>query len=503
MDDVLMYSSLFSVKNSRLLAEFREIDSYLTGSEDEAQDDSESDGQQQPTLAQAEFDNSVLRMGRSLLAAAKANPIQGTNEIPQVTLRLTRLDISPVGPDGEANDPRIAKTVQCLRDMGVDVQLGERDTLDVPLPRPQTTSPRLEPTIRINLDLSVLIALVSDLTRSPLPGTIEEASVRFIPPQKYREWKKQRMAGHVTKKQPSAAVDDVSARFLGELSKHSKALTHHVLQEMRKGLIQELFDTLSTIPSIDYRAESLAATTDGQCSTLFPKIEFWTTPEARSRCLRIIAKIGGENEKRRAHALFPLTSTPFDPASIQVLEEAYWRDSRYPKNFIPLMPIRLHPSSEPPLPGPAPNPTNLPSFFKSLSQTCRDILAEEVVPDPRMLRNDLVEEQARVGDSSECDVEGGEIQRATVVKANPRLTSHTVQTLLWGAELGWTTLTANKSGVKAILRELKAARMSGKVTYEPEAVGMYERDVCEKAAIWIVDPRSLAEGMRSDNDSAD
>ena len=113
------------------MMEFREIDSYMTSDEDE--------DEQRPRLAQTEFDNSVLRMGRELLAAAKANPVSiparlsnfvpdsnsstsNTNTImtPQVTIRLTRLDPSP------KDDPRIESTIQCLRDMGIDVQLGER-----------------------------------------------------------------------------------------------------------------------------------------------------------------------------------------------------------------------------------------------------------------------------------------------------------------------------------------------------------------------------------------
>ena len=71
-----------------MLAEFREIDSYLTDSEDE--DD------ELPSLAQTEFDNSVLRMARSLLNAAKTHPIPGSDQVATVTLRLTRLEPSPV-----------------------------------------------------------------------------------------------------------------------------------------------------------------------------------------------------------------------------------------------------------------------------------------------------------------------------------------------------------------------------------------------------------------------
>ena len=108
-------------KNSRLLAEFREIDSYMTDSEDE-------DGR--PSLAQKEFDNSILKMGRTLLDAARRNPVPDTTVVPEVTMRLTRLDLCPSNP--KHRDPRIAQTIDMLRDMGITVELGERDPALLP-----------------------------------------------------------------------------------------------------------------------------------------------------------------------------------------------------------------------------------------------------------------------------------------------------------------------------------------------------------------------------------
>ncbi|KAJ7211392.1 hypothetical protein GGX14DRAFT_624640 [Mycena pura] len=78
--------------------------------------------------------------GRALVDAAHANLVDGGHglQVPSVTMRLTRLDPAPLRADGAPNDPH-ARTVQCLRDMGVDVELGERrrfgsDTLDQPRP---------------------------------------------------------------------------------------------------------------------------------------------------------------------------------------------------------------------------------------------------------------------------------------------------------------------------------------------------------------------------------
>ena len=87
-------------------------------------------------------------MGRSLVAAAKVNPLQlpipHSQEIfPRITMRLTRLD-----PDAHPNEPRIAQTIQALIDMGIQVELGERTNDDTllhsysnPLLESTSTSP--------------------------------------------------------------------------------------------------------------------------------------------------------------------------------------------------------------------------------------------------------------------------------------------------------------------------------------------------------------------------
>jgi hypothetical protein len=76
------------------------------------------------------------------------------------------------------------------------------------------------------------------------------------------------------------------------------------------------------------------------------------------------------------------------------------------------------------------------------------------------------------------------------MKANSRLTSHTVQSLLWGAQLGYTTLTANRTSVRVILKEM-VTRTNGALN----DCGDIRSD--HTAAIWLVDPRSLAEGLRT------
>ncbi|KAI0325503.1 hypothetical protein GY45DRAFT_1330178 [Cubamyces sp. BRFM 1775] len=463
-----------TTKNSRLQAEFRELDSYLTGSEDEL---SGKDEVSRPSLAPKEFDNSILRMGRSLLDAAQRNPIAHTGDIPSVVLRLTRLDPNPSDP--KESDPRIAQTIQQLRDMGVTVELGERDPQQLPEPS-RMLQRRLEPTLRVNLDLSILIALVSDITHSPLPESPAEADARYVPSPQYREWKRKRLE---TSKQPGEDIDETRLQVNG-IGEHSRALANQAMQEMARALLHELRDRLAAVSS--------SPTLEG--------VEFWTTPEARDRCLKIVlSKIGGPNEKRRVAALFAPPDTPLTEAAA-----AYWAGSRHPASFVPLLPIRVFDSATPPhdlIPPPLSESGHLLSpFFSLLARTCRNILAQDAAhSSPSSLGHKNGDGVGAHANASSGDAED-EIERAAVTKANPRLTVHTVQSMLWGAARGWTTLTANKSSVKAILRDIRTAEGGygwfEEHTSSPEA--MRSEALVEAAALWVVDPRSLAEGMRAD-----
>lgn len=463
----------YRITNSRILAEFREIDSYLTDDDS----DEEYDGMP-PALAQKELDNSVLRMGQSLIQAAKVNPIEGTSDIPRITLRLTRLDSS-----SENVDSRITQTVRLLGEMNIDVALGEHSESELAacmsslLSFPSLPcSPR--PTRRVALDLSVLIALVSNLTHFPLPATLEEADQRFIPSLEYRHWKEihiehKSSQAKASKVFPERSVEDLPEIYL----KQAQALTRQLVQEMAKGMIQEIHDQLLEVTGGD-----------------FSKVEFWTTPEARSRCLSIVSKIGSTDEKLRVRALLE------HGTDLKGRIQAYWKRSRYPPQFLPILPINIFSASS--------NHEHVlvrdedgsdPSAFsRVLKKTCEYILAQGVISDSRATLNgpDSTDNQV-------INCETGEIQRAAVIKVNPRLTAHTVQSMLWGAQLGWTILTGNKSSVKAIFREIRAAAVSGQLDEADIEYGLglgcrgFNDAFGDSAVLWVTDPRSLAGGMSS------
>jgi len=546
------------IKNTKILAEFREIDSYLTDSDD---DDGEGSGAQRHTATsrdETELDNSVIRMGRSLISAAKHAsalvPAPSADEAAttttpsssdthtsriQVTVRLTRLNPSPSDPSHF--DPRIPQTVRALEKMGIEVKLGE-STSHPPLPPP--SPPRVFlPSIKVNLDLSLLVALISDITHVPLPKSHKDAEERFVPPASYVEWKKRRMEETIAQESSTdeAGGNGDGAESEGRLKKkvklpgqgkpesikHSRALSNQAKQEMESAILQEVHDRLLQTVRLVH----------GDTSSL-KDVEFWTTAEARTRCLRIASKISGTRERERAKSLlfFP-TLAPNGPsdggedfgAGLKAASELYWRSSRYEEGYLPFPPVRIFPQTVSPsdrLPSSNDQSSSLPRspFFDQLVKTCVHILAQDIVPHPRSLPSHITSDitsspSLNPSTTSSTDTpeleglslldDGGEIQRATVTKANPKLTAHTVESLLEGARRGWTTLTANKHSVKAILKEVKTlsggyyVAGAGANEYE-EAQGNWkviedgQGNVIETAAIWVVDPRSLAEIMSAD-----
>lgn len=373
--------------------------------------------------------------------------------------------------------------------MGLSIKLGEcaaiRQLVDSApvLPSP----PVLIPTLQINLDLSVLIALVSDLTHAPLPESVDAAHERFIPSAAYVEWKRSRLRAKSGSKSDStnATREDTDDPLAS--TQHFRALAAQQQQEMLKSIFQEIHERLVPMVTCQRQASPDGPTHDPMPPPhdAPPLVEFWTTSEARDRCLRIVAKIGGPAEMRRARALFPASSIDGDePPSLSEQEAQYWADSRHQLNFLPLLPIRIFSASDPP-----PPPSSQPAgFFSALEATCRALLAAGSVPHRRA-------SESGVTGADEDEDEGGEIQRVSVMRTNARLTAHTVQSMLYGASHGWTTLTANRTSVKAILREVK---MRG---YDVDVHGGGDGSV-KCAALWVIDPRSLAEGMRSESHAA-
>lgn len=393
--------------------------------------------------------------------------------------------------------------------------------------------------MKVNLDLSLLVALISDITHTPLPKSHKDAEEKFIPPASYVEWKKRRLEETIVQESSEDDLDEngsgvesggggskkIKVKLPGqgkpESIKHSRALANQTKQEMENAILEEMRDRLlQTVRLVHGGASSLK------------DVEFWTTAEARARCLRIASKISGTRERERAKALLffpaPAATASFESGSgpgagLKAASELYWKNSRYEEGYLPLPPVRVFPqtasrSDEPSASHDPSSPLPRSPFFDRLAKTCMHVLAQDIVPHPRSLPSHITSDiPALASGTDTLELEGpsflgddgGEIQRATVTRANPRLTAHTVESLLEGAKRGCTTLTANKQSVKEILKEVKAlsgsyyATKAGAHEYDEaqrsgKAIKDGEGNVIEMAAIWVVDPRSLAEVMSAD-----
>ncbi|KAG9093557.1 hypothetical protein FRC06_011467, partial [Ceratobasidium sp. 370] len=474
-----------TIKNSRLMAEIHELDGYESES-------SESSLPANGNIITQSHENSVLRMARALLAAAKYHTVPDTGEIPRVTIRLTRLEVDPAS-GGKHVDTRIARTVQDLEALGVDVQLGER-----PFPprllAPQAPPPAPpRPTLKVNLDLSLIIALVSDLSHAPLPPTEDDARERFKP--LTRVWKSGKLLRSSVIADPGSDEEadtnndeagDDSEDVVKDSHEHSRALALQLLSEMRHSLLDEMASHLKT----DHDQ---------------PPPEFWTTPEAQQRCAKIVDKIGGINERRRARALF-------EPDG----EAAFWQDSRFGAGFITgLVPLRIYPQNVPPgstLPMTKPA-TSSEIFARRLFRTCRILLSPPEARTAQVEIGHATELAPPLPPSPSQSIDTGTPSPSVLAGSRPntRLTAHTVRSMLWGAASRVTTLTANRASVRAVLREMRVLAGAGTVAEaEAEAEradgvgggadGQAKIEVGDEGAavLWIVEPRSLAEQMRSD-----
>ncbi|EJD52002.1 hypothetical protein AURDEDRAFT_181565 [Auricularia subglabra TFB-10046 SS5] len=411
-DDGRQWIRVNTVKNSRLLAEFREQDSYLT--------DSDEDDQAEPTARSLPLQNSVITMCGQLLEAANSSDLHGIPTSPTVVLRLTRLD----GTLGD--DPRIARTIETIRAMpGLVLEQGQRQplgALEDDSPSQATAPATLLPTDHINLDLSVLVALVSDSTHAPLPLSQKDGRARFRSSRRTRGGSNGRSASSTPPNDPPSET-------------HVNALVTQVLQESHRSIV-----------------ESIA-------SRVTDRTKFYATAHARDRCLRIVERIGGPGERRRAQALL-----------VDGDSAAFWSDSRHISaaySLPPLTPLHLL-SDDAPEGSAAASP---PDFFDQAVQTCERIFARS--------------SEVGVGSSATAS----DVAQKTGVG---KLTVHTVQSFAAGSRARMTTLTANKTSVRAFVREMRAA---GHVP--ATSTDRAQADIVP-AGVWIVDPRSLSESMRVD-----
>ncbi|EPQ51131.1 hypothetical protein GLOTRDRAFT_96667 [Gloeophyllum trabeum ATCC 11539] len=455
-----------TITATRLGYEFQELDSYLS---DSSSDMTEPSGEYQQ---QSNNEVSLIRMAKSLVAAAHANPLpilKGESlQYPKVTIRFTRLEdysalsswaSSSTTHCDEALRTKICEALEEVKRLGIEVQFGERQYSFAAIPQIprslQSSTPQFRPTASVNLDLSLLIALVSDITHADLPRTTAEAASRFEDPSE------RGLESHVI---------EAGSKQQGH-PPQSRALMQQLQQEMQEGLLDILRRRLSChvnrvsrrsgeTSTAAVRAEPSLVEAEVAGDLSSSDVEFLTTAEARDRFFDIVWTIGGEKEKRRASALFRDVrsdpgsgvgrSSPETSLTVEESEQMYWQDSRYPRGYLPLVPISVM-NSGPVLPEPDSSYTRSGhgALFMAIAKTCRQLLQLEPGAKPKS-----------------------------------KISAHTLRSLLFGAERGWTTLTANRASAKVLMSEVRARYWA--------SLQLYGQDNMD-AAVWAVNPRSLAE----------
>ncbi|KAG8945580.1 hypothetical protein FRC03_001684 [Tulasnella sp. 419] len=452
-DDGYSWIRINTIKQSRMRAELNDLDAWNDSSDSEIEDTPRSSNS---VRVNKSLDNSVYRMGQSLLEAARQNPVPGTNKPPVITLRLTRLIPSLSLNDSttrtvpEEVEPRVRKTIEELKSSGINLLYGEKNVQDARIPS-EVPAPGIHLTRQLNLDLSFLVALASDITHAPLPQSEEESIARY---QRLTQTSKR-------------LVKDQSSDQL----RYSRALSNQAEQERRRSMLDEI-------------AWRLGSATNSQ--DLDTSITTWTTPESKARMEGIMAKIGGPEERRRAAAMF----------SAEEAEAGFWEGSRFPIGYIKgLVPVKLFESDDPIID--TPSHMSLSPFRARLAGACHRVSQElkneslSVLGSgtPELAEDDEIRTRSHIAIKAERKAKISSMQPNTLL--SPALNLHTARSLQWGALTGMTTLTANRTSVKAILREMAKESKNNSELGPLDKLQVEMAPQNRVAALCIVEPRSL------------
>lgn len=395
-----------------------------------------------------------------------------SNDTPRILYRFSRLTC-PAPPSPSTNG--IPETYRAIEDLGIDLQFGDpyaEDELPV-----TGTIPPLCPTTDVNLDLSLLIALISDISHAPLPTNDQEAAQRFhaLP----RPWK-------IT--EAIRVNDDDRQSTLGSLPdkgavQHVRALGEQLNQEMHNQLVLELTEALGT------------ATCDSSV------VRFYTTREAMERCREIIRKIAGPGEAARAAVMFADPQEDQTAPPPPTLEsDAFWLGSRHQGIQGPLAHFKVHILDDKPMTTCQSHHAH--SFASRLVRTCHRLLDPKDQPTQSSTSSYTPEQRRRINKGKSPLTRSalklqtnGSPHNSTPIKVP---SSHTIRSMLMGAQHGMTTITANRMSVKQIIRNMSGLQGLSSRADLQDSSGLMDADSATAAAFMVVDPKTLAEQKRLD-----
>jgi hypothetical protein len=386
----LRYVLMSRIKEARLLAEFREQDSYINSDYDSDSDldDSCQHDRTSPTLT-----NSLITQATSLMNAAKAFKRPASLPQPRIRFVLNRMD------DTTYAESRINETFTIIREMGVDLVLGKQS-------RPEVVEHVYQdpvPASNILLDLSVLVALCCDSAHHPLPKNDYELEARFraISPS-------------------STIIEGEESELLPHINV-TRDLRDQLNWEIQHSLIDELHTRIS-------KAEG--------------EVQFWVTEEVKGRLPNIVDTIGGPREKARAKALFG----EWNGESAEGLD--FWENSRWAGKVPALgdMRLRILPTedfSTPPDISTLTINDDLPSFNKRLVQACHNLLSPPsgTITPPAPLHRQKYRRSKHH--------KAQDVPTSTRLPSQ-----HTLNSFSAGASRGWTVLTNNRGAVGKVMRDM-------------------------------------------------
>jgi hypothetical protein len=309
----LRYVLMSRIKEARLLAEFREQDSYINSDYDS---DSDLDEAFQNDRAPPTLTNSLITQATSLMNAAKA---------------FKRPASLPRMEDTTYSESRINETFKIIREMGVDLVLGKRS-------RPEVVEHVYQepvPASNILLDLSVLVALCCDSAHHPLPRNNYELEARF------------------RAISPSSTITEGEE---AELSPHI-----NVTRDLRDQLNWEI-------------QHSLIAELHTRISNAAGQVQFWVTEEVKGRLPNIVDTIGGPREKTRAKALFGEWNGE-SAEGLDFWENSRWAGKVPALGDMRLRILPTEDTSSPPDLSTLNIHDDLPSFNQRLVQACTNLLS--------------------------------------------------------------------------------------------------------------------------------
>lgn len=324
------------------------------------------------------------------------------------------------------------------------------------LPSPFPTAASLKPfpvTRDVNLDVSALVALVSDITHMniPLVETNFKSMFRASGVKSIAAQDRVVAQGRLPQSVASAAAEHGDplrkASFL-----HGRALALQLGVEA--GQTRSFLGYLVQVSLKDHASQPL---------------RLWATKEAHEKFGEIMRLVGGPIEQKRAKALF------------QGDRETFWLGSRLQdrtevRNSL-LLPVKLHGLGMNSLCANDEVTLAASSSFKTIMQ--------------RILLDGL----------HNVEAEGSGAMKSTS-RTNTRQTPHTLNSLLCGLRVGMTTLTTNMLSIRWLVKECTRRRAELFLASEGTAFSLESLNTSQAqekhALILVTNPRSLAERMRID-----